>query len=799
MTPWRNTKKHWSRRAIVLGAIASTFLGPTPFAIAAPPPAYATPQQVDDTIEKAKAFIYGQMKGDNWETAGGRDPKGKVNDVAGGQYGGLTALATYALLAAGESPQDPRILKAIDFLLKADMIGTYAVGFRCQVWLNIPKNDTITAAIAKDAKLLLAGRRTRGPEKGLYHYAPAPPSATDTDHSCSQYGVLGLWACSEVPELVPDSFWDDSDTVWRQDQGEDGSWAYMQRPGALDPKGNIVKGSPSMTAAGIATLFITQDFRFRGRGSTCSGNIVDKNLDLGLKWFTDFYKSGGKGLSAYAFYGVERIGVASGYKYFGDTDWYQNGATSLVRNQLKDGSYKAEGVCPILPDTCFALLFLSRGRAPVMMNKLNYASDTKLATWDERPRDCSNIVRWVGKQTENDLNWQITTLASPVEDWHDSPILYITGDQALKFSEAEKQKLKTFVQQGGLIVGNADCGKTEFANSFKDIGKEIFSDYEFKPLAASSTLLHDEQFDGSKWKHPVPVLAMDNGARELMMLIPDADPSKAWQFQQSTGHEELYQFAANLFLYSVDKDGLAPKGDTYIVVPDPKIKPTKTIDIQRITYAGNADPEPGGWKRLNAILHNGDHVDLKMTMTAPEKLSGKTIAHLTGTGSFKLNEEAIAGIKTFIQAGGTLVVDAAGGNPDFVDSADRVLKQVFDDADYAQLKIPLPKTEALYTTGGPIGDIMYRAYARNILGSMKGPQLRGVKQNGRLVCIFSHEDLSVGMVGEPVDGIIGYSPATATSLMRKIVLYASGTKPLGTGATTAPVVVKKPASKPAAK
>ena len=57
---------------------------------------------------------------------------------------------------------------------------------------------------------------------------------------------------------------------------------------------------------------------------------------------------------------------------------------------------------------------------------------------------------------------------------------------------------------------------------------------------------------------------------------------------------------------------------------------------------------------------------------------------------------------------------------------------------------------------------------------MKGPQLRGIEINGRLAVIFSKEDLSVGLVGQAVDGIVGYTPETATRLMTRIVKFASG-------------------------
>jgi len=42
--------------------------------------------------------------------------------------------------------------------------------------------------------------------------------------------------------------------------------------------------------------------------------------------------------------------------------------------------------------------------------------------------------------------------------------------------------------------------------------------------------------------------------------------------------------------------------------------------------------------------------------------------------------------------------------------------------------------------------------------------------NGRPGIYFSPADLSTGMVGTPVDGVVGYSPATSIELVRRIIL-----------------------------
>src|SRR6266700_2408913 len=122
--------------------------------------------------------------------------------------------------------------------------------------------------------------------------------------------------------------------------------------------------------------------------------------------------------------------------------------------------------------------------------------------------------------------------------------------------------------------------------------------------------------------------------------------------QESAGKEELFQLAANIFLYAVDKNNLANKGETYIVEPDAKIKASATIDVARLSYDGNWDPEPGGWRRLNAVMHNRDSVDVKTEAVDPSRsgaLAGKKIAHLAGTGPCKLGQPALDAIKQFVK------------------------------------------------------------------------------------------------------------------------------------------------------
>lgn len=743
----------------------------TACAWAATPP-HATPEMVDEAIKKGADYLFSKQKNGNWEFAEKRDPTTKPYDYnTGGQWGGKTALVTYALLAADVSAQDPRMVQAVNWLRHAELVGTYAVAMRAQVWNNLPSTPENKASMQRDSRLLLDLCKTEGEAKGFYTYLISPDTKT-YDHSASQYGVLGCWAAADYLESFPPNYWPIVDRAWRADQHENGAWSYRKQPEDRYPD-NL-----PMTCAGVATLFVTQDFLARGKPAETSGNPQDANINKGFEYVRSHFNDAftidhDKSRDPfYTLYGVERIGLASGFKYFDTNNWYQAGADFLLTKQNSYGGFSGGGYDNTI-STCYALLFLSRGRAPVTMNKLQYELDKKEGNWNQRPRDLANLTRYISKQTERALNWQIVNLKAPVEELHDAPILYISGNQDLDFSDEQKAKLRQYVEQGGVILAQADGASLKFAKTARTLGSDLFPQYEFRTLSKDHVIFTNEQFPIAKFKRKPNVLGISNGARELMILLPD-DPGRWWQPMDTRGHSDDFQLGADIFLYAIDKQNLLKKGQTYLVTPDPKVKATRTIDVARLQYDGNWDPEPGGWKRLAAIMHNTNKVELTTENVKLEEgaLKGKKIAHMTGTTKFKFEDAQRKEIKDFVTNGGTLIIDAAGGNGAFAESVESEMDAIFG-ADAKGLSEALPQDSPLYKQDGKPIEIAWRTYAKAQLGSLKGGRLKAMKIKDRLAVIYSPEDLSVGLVGQPVDGIVGYEPKTASALMANALMIAS--------------------------
>ncbi len=732
-----------------------------------------TPAAIDQSLAQAKTWLYSQQQNGNWENVQVPEVvKDDLNsrDPNAGQFTGRTALAVLALLNSGERSSDPRIKQAVEFILKNPTNGVYALGMRCQLWLALPESPQTLQAMRNDAKILLASAKQTGTAKGMYDYTLGPSKMYS--HSRAQYAILGLWAASQMGAEIPVAYWKTAGDAWTRNQDKSGGWTYMF------PSETPFPPTQGMTTVGVASMIIIQEQL--QSGINCTGSPPNPAIEKGIDWLAshmDKYATVNTYRRYFPFatlYGYERVGAAAGLRYLGDVDWYEKGSEFALSKQSPEGgwSWTASEEFDSVVNTSFAMLFLAKGRAPIVMSKLQYAA-AKPGSWNQRGRDAANLVRQMGRTVERELAFQVLDLKASQEDLLEAPLLYIAGSAAVNFNDAEKAKIKAYVEGGGIVLANADCAAPAFATSIKQLGHELFPDAEFGELPQDN-LIYTAYYPRSKWKIKPSVLALSNGARQLMILVPQADPAKAWQLQDTKARVEMFELPTDLLLYAVDRQNLRYRGERFYLPDDPAAKVTSTVTVARLKYPGFWDPEPGGWRRLNVFLKKREAlgVETKTAEFGKNQIGLAKIAHLTGTYDYQYTDAQRDELKQFVDAGGTLVIDAAGGNSGFATSAEKMLGQIYPN-DKLQL---LPPDHPLFTAGGGVADkISYRNFAiHNGIGRAIMPRLQGITLNGRLAIIYSREDLSVGLVGQSVDGIIGYSPETATNLMARILKFAGG-------------------------
>lgn len=680
---------------------------------------------------------------------------------------GLDALCVYALLQAGEAlPDDERLdprkstmremLAALDKLKMEASYETYGRGIRALA-LSLADRKEDRSTLDQDVDWLLKAHKG-----SAYTYSVA----TDADHwdnSNTQYGQLGVWAAQDAGISIPSTYWAAVQKHWDTNQAENGQWGY----GHGDSSGTL-----SMTCAGLASLFVAHD----------SLSVNDENayavgrppfppaLAKGMEWFEtgdNAITQTNGGWLGYTLYGIERVGLASGMKFFGRHDWYRELASSILARQTAEGSFGDE------VETSYALLFLSRGRHPIMMNKVRFEG-----AWSNRPRDLANLAHFATHELERPINWQVVSIDGDYQSWSDSPILYLASHQAPHLTAEQIGQIRRYVEAGGLLSTHADGNSKAFNDFAADLAEKLFPDRKLEPMPADHEL-----FSVLYTIEPAPKLMMvSNGVRPLMIHSP-VDVSAAWQQRLGEkSHPNQYKLGVNLFLYT------SGKGELRNRLAGPLLgKPSEATggrtSLVRLKYGSDAenpwDPEPAAWPRFATWFQfqTSCAEDISAVPLESLKPGAAPVAHLTGVKAFSFSDADAMAVRNYVDGGGTLLLDAAGGSNAFAESAGKLVEKAFADKSLEAMPASHPVLNATSEGMEDLSQPLLRAYALHKLGPRGAVGAIEYLEHGKGRVIYTKLDLTAGLLGTNTWGILGFHPNYAEAFVKNVVLWAAARTP----------------------
>ncbi|HEX4123671.1 MAG TPA: DUF4159 domain-containing protein [Tepidisphaeraceae bacterium] len=717
-----------------------------------------TDQQISASIHRAVDFLMRDMDQHFFEV---RDHVGDRS----GYHAGLDALCVYALIMAGQTVNDPRLSEhgtfitgCLDRLKQMSMDGrfaTYAHALQAIALaaLNRPEDHKVLQA---DADWLIGAAHNGAYSYDAFTQGVPEFDADRWDNSNSQYGLLGVWAASEAGIAITPGYWEVVQKHWVSCQLRSGEFPYHAFDARL-----------SMTCAGLASLFVTQEHL---RASQLPGTATDpasRALQRGLAWLEMGNNSvdvGRPGWPGYTYYGIERVGLASGYKYFGTHDWYRELAGQLIDEQREDGTWPAGDVDV---NGAFCLLFLARGSHPIIMNKLRFPGH-----WNARPDDLVHLARYAGDQLERPLNWQVVPVDHGWQDWTDSPVLYISSDSAPQLTEDQEQGLKSFVENGGLLFTSSVGQSSEFDDWATKLAHRLFPNYPMQPVPTTGNLFNVViKLSKNPSVSSLRLRAVSNGAR-LLMIHSDTDLSHAWQ-QRHPADTFPFDLGLNLAVYATGKAELRNRLSS-LYVPPISAKPLHTMTIARLRYGGNWNPEPDAWERFGRVFQLNTSWGIKTTDVDIEDLKPgfADIAVLTGTDAYTFTPDQSAALARFVKAGGVLFVDVCGGRDPFEQSvADQLLPQTFGDIRPHRLSGESPLVSAPLPGMTDCSRPHIRQYADQSIGFL--PTLPRIERYGYGHMIFSPLDMTSGLLGTGTWGISGYTADYSLAFMQNLMLWTA--------------------------
>jgi hypothetical protein len=736
--------------------------------------------QVKNAIEAGKKYLrQTQDAQGRWER-GGFGGVGGIGITDGGQ----SCLAMLALLNAGEPHDSDTIKLGLRYVRSLPPQGTYVVGLQTMVLAEMhDPGDLLT--IRRNVQWLLSSVEKNGFTG--WSYQPAFRGFS-SDFSNTQYAVLGLHAGKQAGIPINDEVWRVIMDLYKQAQKPDGSWSYT----IADPNPRL-----TMTTAGLCGLLITGAERRSGRqqlnretgvAKNCGIYDEDANIRKALDWMKQpgHFSFNDRQYRYYSIYGIERAGRLSGQRFMADRDWYREGCKFLVGEQQADGSWNGGGFNGgTVGSTAFALLFLSKGRSPVLISKLPWGT----TEWNNKHHDAQHLVEFASREMfqNTPLAWQIydcrianqNEILQHAGELLQSPIVYFNGHEAPQLTGVQKDILKKYIQEGGFVFAEACCGSKEFTKGFRDLMKEMF-DKDMVPVTADHALYHAWKPMKPQDAARFPLERLDLGCKTVVVL--STNPLAGWW------EEDLYKdpvgslafrMAGNIIAYATNMELPKPKlTKSDLVQEKTEIKITRNfLEVAQIKHSGDWEPAPAAMRNLMLHLRAVDKLDVSLKKVDISLDSNRIFQHrflyMHGRRKFDYNDTALQNLRAHLKTGGLLLADACCGSSEFDASFREMANKLFPDAKLEQI----PENDPLYGSelnGAKIDLVMCRRPREgsgNVELQKTRPWLEGIRLAGRWVVIYSKYDLGCALEKHPSADCIGYDHESALKLAGAAVLY----------------------------
>jgi hypothetical protein len=348
---------------------------------------------INAAIDRGVKHLKGLAKED-----GSYEPHGKYEV-------GTTALALLTLSACDVPRTDPVVKAGLRYLFASSPKKTYerAVALMAIERAYTPPGEAHrkeAAVLRRDlpdsrrrwcAQIAAALERDAlAPGAWAYRAHPGGRLIVRPDSSNTQYAVLGLRAAARMDLPVKVQTWEGVVRYFGQvrERKAPRATVALVREGRVQPTEHRVRAAAgfrygihrphawaSMTSAGIASLAIAREQLLHKRKLSPKSAAKIGHLILGgwawldRHWAMDRHALHPHGKWYYYYlYSLERAAILDGVKRVGDKDWYREGAAQLLARQKESGSWDDQEQKQITK-TCFALLFLKRATAPVVLTR----------------------------------------------------------------------------------------------------------------------------------------------------------------------------------------------------------------------------------------------------------------------------------------------------------------------------------------------------------------------------------------------------------------------------------------------
>lgn len=408
--------------------------------------------------------------------------------------------------------------------------------------------------------------------------------------------------------------------------------------------------------------------------------------------------------------------------------------------------------------------------------------------WNATPNDINNLLKGLSRESLGDFRVDVRELREISPDPEQNPVLYRSGHYRFAFTPGEREKLRTYMLNGGMMIFNTGLGSLPFYESVvRELGV-IFPEQPMQRLSSDHAIFHSF-YDVDRVEYTPAVRAAGYRGDEpwfdaveincrVVALVSRWGLAVGWQGdvkddQQAYQPESAFRLGVNILTYATSMRAWAQNAAQAMQFVNREEASSDRFNMTQIVYDGIWKTRHAGISVLMQSFNQRTGVPVKFglreaRLTASE-IPDSPVLYLTGHEHFNFRPEEITALRAYLESGGLLIAEACCGRKGF----DLAFRQAMAKVLPGHSLQPVPAESALFRQPNDVQWVgVTPALMQDAGAASIPPRVEGITLNDTYAVLYSPIGLAGGWEMSPSPYARAYNPASAMKLGENLLFYS---------------------------
>ena len=440
----------------------------------------------------------------------------------------------------------------------------------------------------------------------------------------------------------------------------------------------------------------------------------------------------------------------------------------------------------LLPLTLACTAFLGIGQHVHAQNaKELYGQDIY---WNATPNDVNNLLKSMKDQVDANFQMDARPLSKISSDPEQNPVLFRSGHYNFSYTPEERQKLREYLLNGGMIIYNTGLGSAPFYNSVVRELKEMFPEQPLQRLTSDHPIFHSyydvdrvDYTSGVKKSGYVGDEPWFEGVEincRVVALVSRWGMAVGWQGEvqedwQAYQPDSAFRLGVNILNYASSMRAWAKNAAQAMQFQDKLKSYSDTISLAQVVYDGVWKTRHKGLSVLLQTFNDRTGIPVKFGLKelrlTDKSIFDSPVLYMSGHEHFELSSEEKAALKEYLENGGLLFAESCCGRKGFDASFRQLISSLFPGKKLDRI----PTSSPLFKQPNDISSIGVTAGLMQETGQAQTePTLLGLDLYGHYGVIYSPFGLAGGWEMSQSPYARGVNDVGALQLGQNILMHS---------------------------